>query len=162
MMKKGVAIYPGSFDPVTCGHIDIVKRALRLFDEVIVLIAESPDKKGLFSVAEKKEMLSDVFKTEKGVIIDQWEGLLMTYAEAKKADAILRGLRAVSDFEYEFQMASMNKKLCPNIDTLFMMTSENYSFVSSRLVREVARLGGNLKDIVPIEVEKWLKRRFPT
>lgn len=160
-MKKRVAIYPGSFDPVTCGHIDIVKRALRLFDEVIVLVAESPDKEGLFSVTEKKEMLSDVFKTEKRAIIDQWDGLLMAYAEAKGADAILRGLRAVSDFEYEFQMASMNKKLCPNIDTLFMMTSENYSFVSSRLVREVARLGGNLKDIVPVEVEKWLKRKFP-
>lgn len=159
-MKKRVAIYPGSFDPVTNGHIDIVNRALRLFDKVIVLIAESPDKKGLFSVAEKKEMLSDVFKSEKRVIIDQWEGLLMAYAEAKSADAIFRGLRAVSDFEYEFQMASMNKRLCPTIDTIFMMTTENYSFVSSRLVREVARLGGNLKDIVPPEVEKRLKRKF--
>jgi len=159
-MKKRVAIYPGSFDPVTYGHIDIVERGLRLFDEVVVLIAESAEKKGLFSVAEKKEMLSGVFGKEKRVRVDHWEGLLMNYASLEKADAILRGLRAVSDFEYEFQMASMNKKLCPKIDTVFMMTSENYSFVSSRLVREVASLGGDLKDIVPPEVEKRLKRKF--
>lgn len=159
-MKKRTAIYPGSFDPVTYGHIDIVDRGLRLFDEIIVLIAESPEKKGLFSVSEKKEMLSHVFKKEKRVRIDHWEGLLMAYAKKNAADAILRGLRAISDFEYEFQMASMNKRLCPKIDTIFMMTSENHSFISSRLVREVASLGGNLKDIVPAEVEKRLNRKF--
>ncbi|HBQ21563.1 MAG: pantetheine-phosphate adenylyltransferase [Deltaproteobacteria bacterium GWA2_38_16] len=155
-----LAIYPGSFDPVTLGHVDIVERSLGLFDEVIVLIAESSQKKGLFSISEKKEHLQDVFKHEKRVIIDVWPGLLMEYAGKKKANAIVRGLRAVSDFEYEFQMAAMNKRLRPSIDTIFMMTSEKYYFVSSHLVREIASLGGALTDIVPPVIEKRLKEKF--
>ena len=155
-----LAIYPGSFDPVTLGHADIVKRSLTIFDEVIVLIAESAQKKSLFNVGERRELLGEAFKKEKRVTIDYWNGLLMDYAAQKKACAIIRGLRAVSDFEYEFQMAVMNKRLNSKIDTFFMMTSEDYYFVSSHLVREVAKLGGALKNIVPPHVEKKLKEKF--
>lgn len=155
-----LAIYPGSFDPVTLGHIDVVKRSLSVFDEVIVLIAESSQKKSLFSVGERRDLLQEAFKKEKCVVIDYWNGLLVDYASQKKAHAIIRGLRAVSDFEYEFQMAAMNKRLNPKIDTFFMMTSEDYYFVSSHLVREVAKLGGALKSIVPPHVEKRLKEKF--
>lgn len=155
-----LAIYPGSFDPVTYGHIDIVERSLTLFDQVIVLIAESMDKKSLFTISEKEEILKEVFKKKSQVIIDSCSGLLVNYASQKKANAIIRGLRAVSDFEYEFQMALMNKKLLPQIDTIFMMTSENYFFISSRLTREVASLGGRLSDVVPPFVEKKLREKF--
>ena len=155
-----LAIYPGSFDPVTLGHVDVVKRSLNIFDEMIVLIAESSQKKSLFSVGERKELLQETFKKEKRVIIDTWDGLLVDYASQKKARAIIRGLRAVSDFEYEFQMAAMNKRLNPKIDTFFMMTSEDTYFVSSHLVREVAKLGGALKHIVPPHVEQKLKEKF--
>ena len=155
-----LAIYPGSFDPVTLGHVNIVKRSLTIFDEVIVLIAESAQKKSLFNVGERRELLGEAFKKEKRVTIDYWNGLLMDYAAQKKACAIIRGLRAVSDFEYEFQMAAMNKRLNSKIDTFFMMTSEDYYFVSSHLVREVAKLGGALKNIVPPHVEKKLKEKF--
>ncbi|MBI3018039.1 MAG: pantetheine-phosphate adenylyltransferase [Deltaproteobacteria bacterium] len=155
-----LAIYPGSFDPVTLGHVDIVKRSLTIFDEVIVLIAESAQKKSLFNVGERRELLQEAFKKEKRVTLDTWKGLLMDYAAQKKACAIIRGLRAVSDFEYEFQMAAMNKRLNRKIDTFFMMTSEDYYFVSSHLVREVAKLGGALKNIVPPHVEKKLKEKF--
>lgn len=159
-MSRKIAIYPGSFDPVTHGHIDVVERALSVFDDIIVLVAQSSQKKGLFSLTEKLEMLRDVFQDHENVVIDHWSGLLMDYAEKKEASAIMRGLRAVSDFEYEFQMASMNKRLCPTIETFFVMTSEKYHFVSSRLVREVASLGGALKDIVPPEIEKRLREKF--
>ena len=155
-----LAIYPGSFDPVTLGHVDVVERSLNIFDEIIVLIAESSQKKSLFSVGERKELLQETFKKEKRVIIDTWDGLLVDYASQKKARAIIRGLRAVSDFEYEFQMAAMNKRLNPKIDTFFMMTSEDTYFVSSHLVREVAKLGGALKHIVPPHVEQKLKEKF--
>lgn len=155
-----LAIYPGSFDPVTYGHVDIVERSLRLFDQVIVLIAENEQKKSLFSTSEKKEMLKEAFKGKKNIIIDSWPGLLVNYASQKKANAIIRGLRAVSDFENEFQMASMNKRLLPEVDTIFMMTSENYFFVSSRLTREIASLGGALTNIVPPFVEKKLKEKL--
>ncbi|MBI3018409.1 MAG: pantetheine-phosphate adenylyltransferase, partial [Deltaproteobacteria bacterium] len=155
-----LAIYPGSFDPVTLGHVDIVKRSLSIFDEVIVLIAESAQKKNLFSVGERRALLQEAFKKEKRVTIDYWNGLLVEYAAQKKAHAIIRGLRAVSDFEYEFQMAAMNKRLNSKIDTFFMMTSEDTYFVSSHLVREVAKLGGALKNIVPSHVEKKLKEKF--
>ena len=155
-----LAIYPGSFDPVTLGHVDVVERSLSIFDEIIVLIAESSQKKSLFSVGERKALLQETFKKEKRVIIDTWDGLLVDYASQKKARAIIRGLRAVSDFEYEFQMAAMNKRLNPKIDTFFMMTSEDTYFVSSHLVREVAKLGGALKHIVPPHVEQKLKEKF--
>ena len=157
---KRIAIYPGSFDPVTYGHIDVIERGLSVFDEIVALIAESRQKKSLFSTAEKKDMLKEIFKGQKRVQVDDWSKLLMDYASRKKAVAILRGLRAVSDFEYEFQMASMNKKLYPQIDTFFVMTSEQYHYVSSRLVREVGSLGGSLKDIVPPAVEQRVKEKF--
>ena len=155
-----LAIYPGSFDPVTSGHVDIVDRGLTIFDEIIVLIAQSSAKKGLFSLEERGEMLREVFREKPRVKIDNWDGLLVDYARIHKARAILRGLRAVSDFEYEFQMAAMNKRLNPKIDTFFMMTSEDTYFVSSHLVREVAKLGGALKHIVPPHVEQKLKEKF--
>ena len=155
-----LAIYPGSFDPVTLGHVDVVERSLSIFDEIIVLIAESSQKKSLFSVGERKALLQETFKKEKRVSVDTWDGLLVTYASQKKAQAIIRGLRAVSDFEYEFQMAAMNKRLSSKIDTFFMMTSEDTYFVSSHLVREVAKLGGALKNIVPSHVEQKLKEKF--
>ena len=155
-----LAIYPGSFDPVTLGHVDVVERSLSIFDEIIVLIAESSQKKSLFSVGERKALLQETFKKEKRVSVDTWDGLLVTYASQKKAQAIIRGLRAVSDFEYEFQMAAMNKRLSSKIDTFFMMTSEDTYFVSSHVVREVAKLGGALKNIVPSHVEQKLKEKF--
>ncbi len=155
-----LAIYPGSFDPVTLGHVDVVERSLSIFDEIVVLIAESSQKKSLFTVGERKELLKETFKKEKRVIVDYWDGLLVDYASQKKAQAIIRGLRAVSDFEYEFQMAAMNKRLNSKIDTFFMMTSEDTYFVSSHLVREVAKLGGALKNIVPPHVEQKLKEKF--
>ena len=155
-----LAIYPGSFDPVTSGHVDIVDRGLTIFDEIIVLIAQSSAKKGLFSLEERGEMLREVFREKPRVKIDNWDGLLVDYARIHKARAILRGLRAVSDFEYEFQMASMNKRLFKDIETVFMTASDRYHFVSSHLVREVAALGGDLKDIVPPEVERRLLEKF--
>ncbi len=155
-----LAIYPGSFDPVTMGHVDIVERSLHVFDKIIILIAESSQKKSLFSIPERREMLTEVFKGNDRVVIDSWPGLLVNYASSKKANALIRGLRAISDFEYEFQMASMNKRLMPSIDTIFMMTSENYFFVSSNLAKEVASLGGSLANIVPAMVEKRLKEKF--
>ena len=157
---KRIAIYPGSFDPVTYGHVDVIERGLSVFDEIIVLIAESRQKKALFSTVEKKAMLREIFKNQSRVRVDAWSKLLMDYASQKKAVAILRGLRAVSDFEYEFQMASMNKKLYPKIDTFFVMTSEQYHYVSSRLVREVGSLGGSLKDIVSPAVEERVREKF--
>ncbi len=155
-----LAIYPGSFDPITHGHIDVVRRSLKIFDEIIILIAESSQKKSLFSVKERKELIGETFKKEKRVTVDYWSGLLVEYAAQKKAQAIIRGLRAVSDFEYEFQMAAMNKRLNSKIDTFFMMTSEDTYFVSSHLVREVAKLGGALKNIVSPYVEKKLKEKY--
>ncbi|MBI4041223.1 MAG: pantetheine-phosphate adenylyltransferase [Deltaproteobacteria bacterium] len=155
-----VAVYPGSFDPVTLGHVDIIERSLKLFDQVVVLIATSSQKKELFSVAEKKDMLREVFKNEQRVLMDATEGLLVDYARTQKVAAIVRGLRAVSDFEYEFQMASMNKRLYPEVETIFMMASDQNHFISSQLVREVARLGGNLKGIVHPYIEKKLKEKF--
>ena len=155
-----LAIYPGSFDPVTSGHVDVIERGLTIFDEIIVLIAQSSAKKGLFSVEERKEMLHEVFKNNSRVKIDIWDGLLVDYARVHKATALLRGIRAVSDFEYEFQMASMNKRLYKDIETVFVTASDRYHFVSSHLVREVASLGGDLKDIVPPEVERRLLEKF--
>ncbi|OGQ17748.1 MAG: pantetheine-phosphate adenylyltransferase [Deltaproteobacteria bacterium RIFCSPHIGHO2_02_FULL_40_11] len=155
-----LAIYPGSFDPVTNGHIDIVQRSLKIFDTVIVLVASHAQKQGLFTLKEKMEMLQEAFGKELRVKIDSTTGLLVEYAKSKKAHAIIRGLRAISDFEFEFQMESMNKRLYPNLETIFMMTGSNHHFISSSLVREVASLGGNLKDIVPHFIEARLRKKF--
>ena len=162
MAKDAVAIYPGSFDPITNGHIDLVERTLRVFDSVIVAIASNPGKDGsLFSVAERLQMVHDVFKRFKGrVRADSFEGLLVNYAERKRSTVIIRGLRAISDFEYEFQMAMMNHRLKPKLETFFMMTGESEFYISSRLVKEVVSLGGDVSGLVPANVLKKLNQKF--
>ncbi len=158
-MEK-VAIYPGSFDPLTYGHIDIVERALEIFDKVILAIAINAEKRPLFSVRERLEMAKAIFKDMPNVIVDSFKGLLVDYVAKTNAKALLRGLRATSDFEYEFHMASMNRSLNPHLDTLFMMTSKDYFFVSSRTIKEVARLGGAVEGLVPDLVAQRLKKKF--
>jgi pantetheine-phosphate adenylyltransferase len=160
MGKEVVAIYPGSFDPVTNGHLDIVDRATRLFDRVIVAVLRNLEKQPLFSTEERLQMLRDVTGKWDDVIIDSFEGLLVDYAMVRKAQVILRGIRAVTDYEYEFQMALMNRRLQPDIETVFMMPAEAYSFISSSLVKEVARLGGKVEGLVPPVVETMLQRRM--
>ena len=162
MAQNNIAIYPGSFDPITNGHVDLVERTLRVFDRVIVAIATNPGKDdSLFSLDERLEMVREVFKPLKGrVQAESFEGLLVDYAERKRATVIIRGLRAISDFEYEFQMAMMNRRLKPKLDTFFMMTGESEFYTSSRLVKEVVSLGGDVSGLVPANVLKNLKRKF--
>ena len=161
-MTQNIAIYPGSFDPITNGHVDLVKRALRVFDKVIVAIASNAGKDtSLFSVEERLEMIREVFEGLRDrVEADSFQKLLVDYAERKQAPVIIRGLRAVSDFEYEFQMAMMNHRLKPDVETFFMMTGESQFYISSRLVKEVVSLGGNVEGLVPTNVLKKLNRKF--
>ncbi len=159
-MKKKIGIYPGSFDPITNGHLDILSRGLELFDQVIVAIAVNIEKQGLFTVEELKELIRQSVKGNGNVIIDSFEGLLVDYVKRVNARFVIRGLRAMSDFEYEFQMASMNRNLNTGMDTLFMMTSKDYFFVSSRTIKEVAGFGGPVKGCVPDVVEEALKKKF--
>ena len=144
-----IAIYPGTFDPVTNGHIDIIKRAALIFDKVIVAVATNPNKKPLFTAAERMDMISIVMRNAPRIEIDKIDGLLVDYALEKKAHAIIRGLRAVSDFEYELQMALVNRKLAEELITVFLMPHENYSYLNSSIVKEVAMLGGDIKCFVP-------------
>jgi len=167
MLTKGednhmgkVAIYPGSFDPLTYGHIDIVERALEIFDKVILAIANNSEKSSLFTIEERLEMAKTIFQDTPNVIVDCFKGLLVDYVAKTNAKVILRGLRATSDFEYEFHMASMNRSLNPQLDTLFMMTSKDYFFVSSRTIKEVAGLGGSVDGLVPDLVVRRLKEKF--
>ena len=155
-----IAIYPGSFDPVTNGHIDIVERGLKLFDKIIVAILHNPAKKSLFTVAERVELLSICLKNNPNIEIDSFGGLLVDYAARKKAHAILRGLRAVSDFEYEFQLALMNRRLNREVQTVFLMTGMRWIFTSSSIIKEAAQFGGNINGMVPSEVNKRLKEKF--
>ncbi len=157
---RRIAIYPGSFDPVTNGHIDIIERGLKLFDKIIVAILHNPNKKSLFSVEERMEMLSICLNNKKAIEIDAFDGLLVEYAERKKAHAILRGLRAVSDFEYEFQLALMNRRLNREVQTVFLMTGMRWIFTSSSIIKEAARFGGNINGMVPAEVNRRLKEKF--
>lgn len=154
------AIYPGTFDPVTYGHLDIIKRALKVFGEVIVAVAHNPHKKPLFSVKERIAMLKAATKGMDGVIIDEFSGLVVEYARKKNINTIIRGLRMLSDFEYEFQMALTNRKLNQDVETIFLMTSEDYSYVSSKLLKEAAVLGADVSPFVPEFIEKRLKSKL--
>lgn len=162
MMHDHVAIYPGSFDPITNGHVDLVKRTLRVFDKIVVAIATNPGKDGsLFTVPERLKMVREVFRALRGrVEADSFEGLLVDYAERKRATVIIRGLRAISDFEYEFQMALMNRKLRNTVETVFLMPHERYTYISSRLIKEVASLGAPITGMVPPPVEERLAQKF--
>ena len=157
---KRIAIYPGSFDPVTNGHVDIVQRGRDLFDEVIVAILYNPAKTALFSVQERMEMLRDSMKNIPGLRFDTFSGLLVDYARSQGAQAILRGMRAVSDFEYEFQLALMNRKLNRDIQTVFLMTGLRWIFTSSSIIKEAASFGGDISDMVPPLVERKLKAKL--
>ncbi|MFV0414803.1 MAG: pantetheine-phosphate adenylyltransferase [Chthoniobacterales bacterium] len=159
-MKTRRAIYPGSFDPVTFGHIDVTKRATRFVDEVIVAVAENENKQPLFTSEERCSLLAEALKNQPGVRVESFNGLLIDYARDREATVILRGLRAISDFEFEFQMALMNRRLQPNLETVFLTPSEDVTFLSSRLVKEVARLGGDVQQFVPEVVVKALKEKF--
>ncbi len=162
MARTDIVVYPGSFDPITNGHIDLVERTLRVFDKVIVAIATNRDKdSSLFSVEERVAMIGEVFKgLGSRVEVDSFDDLLVNYAEKVGAGVIIRGLRAVSDFEYEFQMAMMNRGLKPGLETFFMMTGESYFYISSRLVKEVVGLGGDVSGLVPKSVLRSLKEKF--
>ncbi len=155
------AIYPGSFDPITNGHLDLIARGAKLADRLIVAILRNENKRPLFSVEERMEMLNDVLGGFENVSVESFNGLLVDYAAQRGAQLVLRGIRAISDYEYELQMALMNRRLRPDIETVFLMAGEANSFVSSRLVKELVRLGGNISGLVPPIVETRLKKHFP-
>lgn len=157
-MKR--AIYPGSFDPITNGHLDVIERALKLFDQVVVAVAHNDEKQPLFSLAERLDLLQQALGKMNNVRIAQFQGLLVDFAVAEKASAVIRGLRAVSDFEFEFQMALMNRKLESTVETIFLMPKEEYTYLSSRLVKEIARLGGDVSKFVPNVVARALGDKF--
>lgn len=154
------AIYPGSFDPLTNGHLSLIQRGLTMFDKLIVGIAVNPKKTPLFSVAERKQFILEATGHDSRIEVDDFQGLLVEYARSRQVNVMLRGLRAVSDFEFEFQMANMNRKLNPQLETVFMMTGEDYFYISSNLVREVAGLGGNVEGLVPQNVLEGLKAKY--
>jgi pantetheine-phosphate adenylyltransferase len=155
-----LAVYPGSFDPLTNGHVDIITRGARLFDRIIVAVLINAEKSPLFSLSERVEIAGEVFKGVPNVEVDKFGGLLVDYVERRRAQVIVRGLRAVSDFEFEFQMALMNQRLNGKIDTVFMMPAEQYTYTSSRLIKEVFRLGGRVHGLVPDMVEERLRRKI--
>lgn len=154
------AIYPGTFDPITNGHIDILERAMKLFDRVIITIARNSTKNPMFTDQERLEMIRGIVRKYRNVEVDSFEGLLVQYARKKKAAAIVRGLRAISDFEYEMQMALMNRKLDDNVETVFLMPNEKYTYLNSSIVREIARLHGDVSDFVPELVRVSLERKI--
>jgi len=152
-----LAIYPGSFDPLTNGHVDIILRGARLFDRIVVAILRNAEKSPLFTMDERVEITRAVFEHQSNVEVDTFDGLLVDYAEKKRASVIVRGLRAISDFEFEMQMALMNRRLRPEVETVFMMPAEPYTYVSSRLVKEIVALGGSVHGLVPAIVERRLR-----
>ncbi|OIP89049.1 MAG: pantetheine-phosphate adenylyltransferase [Syntrophobacterales bacterium CG_4_8_14_3_um_filter_58_8] len=160
-MKK-IAVYPGSFDPITNGHVDIIKRGLGVFDELIVLIAHNPNKKSLFSVEERMEMIREVIRDYENVRVDSFDGLLVEYVKVAGANVILRGLRALSDFEYEFQLALINRRLNRDVETVFLMTGYKWFYTSSTIINEAASLGGSVKGLVPEIVNQKLLERYST
>ena len=155
-----IAVCPGSFDPVTYGHLDIIRRGAKVFDQVYVVVLNNSSKKPLFSTEERVQLLEEVTKDLHNVTVDSYQGLLVDYARSKNASAILRGLRAVSDFEYEMQITSMNRVLNEQIETFFMMTNNQYAFLSSSIVKEVAKYNGNISELVPKVVEEALRKKF--
>lgn len=155
-----MAIYPGSFDPVTNGHLDLIERGAQIFDSLVVAVARNLEKEPLFAVKERVEMLEAITYEWKNVEVDVFDGLLMNYARSKGARVVMRGIRAISDYEYELQMALMNRKIEPDVETVFMMPAETFSYLSSRLVKEIARLGGPVKGLVPPIVEERLRAKF--
>jgi pantetheine-phosphate adenylyltransferase len=157
-----LAVFPGSFDPITNGHLDIVDRGLAVFDRVRMAILMNPEKQPLFTVEERVAIIREAYRGNPRVEVDTFSGLLVDYAERVGASVIIRGIRAISDFEYEFQMALMNRRLNPQIETVFMMPAESYSYVSSRLVKEVFQLGGRVSDVVPPVVERRLSEKYGT
>jgi len=154
------AIYPGSFDPITYGHINIVERALKIFDTIIVAVAINASKKTVFTDKERVAMIKDIFQNEPRVEVDSFRGLLVDYVRRKRAKAILRGIRTVTDFDYEFQMALANKSLDPNVEQIFMMTEGNYLYYSSSIIKEIVSLGGSVREMVPEIVEKGLREKL--
>lgn len=159
-MHKGLAIYPGSFDPPTNGHLDLIERGAKIFEELVVAILRNPEKTPMFSVGERLGMLRELTANLKNVRIATFDGLMVEYANSQGATCILRGIRAISDYEYELQMALMNRKLEPTLETVFMMPADKYSYISSRLVREVAQAGGPVKGLVPEAVEQKLREKI--
>ena len=159
-MTRSHAVYPGSFDPVTYGHLDLIERALRIFDKVTVAVAKNVGKDPLFTVQERVAMIQEATRSLKGVEVDAFEGLVVDYVKKKKSCVVIRGLRMISDFEYEFQMALTNRKLNDRVETIFLMPSENYAYLSSRLIKEAAGLGAKVTDFVPPFVEKRLKEKL--
>lgn len=157
---KNIAVYAGTFDPITYGHVDLVERAARIFDKVIIAIAASPNKKPLFSLEERVALALDVLGHHKNVVVQGFDSLLLEFAKGHGANVILRGLRAVADFDYEFQLASMNRFMNPEIESMFLMPSEKYMYISSSIVREIAKLGGNVSGFVPSEVAKALEKKY--
>ncbi|MDD5496140.1 MAG: pantetheine-phosphate adenylyltransferase [Candidatus Omnitrophica bacterium] len=157
---KNIVVYPGTFDPITYGHIDIIKRASRIFDKVIVAVAHSESKGTLFSVEERLAMIRDSIKGTKNVVVEDFEGLVVDYVKKSGAKVMIRGLRMISDFEYELQMALTNRKLAGDIETIFMMPHESYSYISSKLIKEAVALGANVKNFVPGKVQILLKKKL--
>ena len=155
-----MAVYPGTFDPITLGHLDVVKRGARVFDRVIVAVADNPAKETLFSKDERLEMIRKTVGSMKSVEADAFDGLLVDYVKGRGAHVVLRGVRTLSDFEYEYQMALTNRTFAPEVETVFVMTNEEYSFISSRLIKEAAAMGGDISTFVPPEVEKRLRARY--
>jgi pantetheine-phosphate adenylyltransferase len=160
-MNEKIAVYPGSFDPITNGHVNLVERALEVFDKLIVAVAHNPNKSSLFSVEERLEMIQAALKNDPRVTVGSFEGLLVEFAENQGARVIIRGLRALSDFEYEFQMTLMNRKLNRKVDTMFLMTGFKWFYTSSRIIKEAASLGGSVRGLVPEIVHQKLKEKFP-
>ncbi len=160
-MAPILAIYPGSFDPVTNGHLDLIERGTKIFDQLVVAVLRNPEKDPLFTLTERLEMLREVTRPWPNIEVDVFDGLLVDYARGRKARVILRGIRAISDYEFELQMALMNRKLDPQLETVFMLPAEAYSYLSSRLVREIARLGGPVQGMVPPTVEQRLRAKVP-
>ncbi len=160
MKRTNIAVYPGTFDPVTYGHIDIVKRAAKIFDKVIIAVAHNDQKSPLFTAEERVIMVKDAVKSLKNVIVDDFDCLAVDYVKSRGACVMIRGLRMISDFEYEFQMALTNRKLAEGIETIFMMPNESYSYISSKLIKEAASLGADVKKFIPKKVQVLLKKKL--